>query len=88
MGPLTDASKRLRGHPGRPLGDHVDYEETRAALPKAMSVKKAAQYSGISYRAIWRLLKDGTLRRVKIPGVGTLVLTAELDQILEEGAQR
>lgn len=55
--------------------------------PRLMGIADAGRYLGqLSERAVWRLIRDGRLHRVQLPGVRrTLLDIAELDALIERG---
>jgi hypothetical protein len=96
--PLADASRRLRGRPGRPptgLGvQSAPLEPAKAVeaardfaltlLPRGLPLPAAATYSGLPVRALWRLISRGTLAPVRVPGTRrVLLLRDDLDRLLE-----
>ena len=52
----------------------------------AFDVGGAARYISMSERAVWKLLRDGTLQRIRL-GKRTLVARADLDRLLKKLAK-
>jgi excisionase family DNA binding protein len=53
---------------------------------RAFHIKEAARYTRLSRATIYRLIKSGHLRSIKV-GRRRLLLRADLEALLEEGAQ-
>lgn len=53
--------------------------------PGAFPVGDAAEYLGVSEPTIWRMLRDGSLARVRLRG-RTVVARAECDALLARAA--
>lgn len=52
--------------------------------PRGLPIVTAASYSGIPVRSIWRLISEGRLTPVRVPGCRrVLILREELDALLE-----
>ncbi len=53
-------------------------------LPRGLSLPAAAAYSGVPVRALWRLIAEGRLAAVRVPGCRrVLILKDHLDLLLE-----
>jgi excisionase family DNA binding protein len=53
-------------------------------LPRGLPLTTAASYSGIPVRALWRLISEGKLSPVRVPGCRrVLILREDLDALLE-----
>ena len=52
---------------------------------RTITVKAAADITGLSERSVWRLIATGKLRTTKI-GARTLIFADSLDELLEAGA--
>jgi excisionase family DNA binding protein len=53
---------------------------------RALSPREAERTLGISHATLFRLLKSGRLRRIKV-GSRTIIPVAEIDAFLNDGAQ-
>jgi excisionase family DNA binding protein len=65
-------------------GAHSDFAATLP--PRGLPLKAAASYSGVPVRSLWRLIAEGRLVPVRVPGVRrVLLLREEIDALLEAG---
>jgi excisionase family DNA binding protein len=60
--------------------------ETDTAQRRALSIREAARSCGLSLATLYRLLKDGKLRTIKV-GARRLVPVAAIDALLDGGAK-
>lgn len=61
----------------------VTSHSTSAAIPLAVSVRRACELSGLGPTSIWAFLRDGRLDAVRVPGVRrTLVSYGSLVRLL------
>jgi hypothetical protein len=76
---MATKTKLLASTTSRP-----DITNRRAGdLPLAVSVKRAAELSGLGLTSIWAFLRDGRLEAVRVPGVRrTLVSYSSLTRLL------
>jgi hypothetical protein len=75
----SDRGAPLGPAPVAAIGGHF----ATTVLPRGLPLPAAAAYSGVSVRALWRLIADGLLRPVRVPGTRrTLLLRDDLDELL------
>lgn len=63
-------------------GERTDFAATLP--PRGLPMPAAASYSGVPVRGLWRLIAEGRLVPVRVPGVRrVLLLREDLDSLLE-----
>jgi excisionase family DNA binding protein len=105
-GPLSLASERLRGKPGRPKGGHRLGTASAGASassgpaqepvagpagalqPRALSVKRAADYLSVSATSIRDLVASGRLRPVPLVGRRILIDRHDLDALFDRAKEQ
>lgn len=65
--------------------DKQNVEGFTASAPVACDVAEAARHLGVSSSTLWRMLRDGQLRKVKIRG-RTMIRVSDLAALLEADA--
>jgi excisionase family DNA binding protein len=78
---VVTAQPKALGHQlGQPVAPRL------APGQRLLSVTEAATYLGVSVRTVWRLIDNGTLRRVTLPRARrALVDVRDLDSLTENG---
>jgi excisionase family DNA binding protein len=69
--------------PGAAKSGAISPDFAHTLLPRGLPLPAAATYSGIPVRSLWRLIAEGKLARVRVPGCRrVLILRDELDNLL------
>ena len=67
-------------------GEMSDFPHT--FLPRGLPLRDASSYSGLSVRLLWKLIAEGKLAPVRVPGCRRgLLLREHLDALLSSCAQ-
>lgn len=52
-----------------------------------LTIKEASKILKVSEPTVWRLLKEGKLRRVKLGTKTTRIIKADIDKLIESSAE-
>jgi hypothetical protein len=87
--PRTVMAPQANGHsvrgatPATAKNGAISPDFATTLLPRGLPLPAAATYSGIPVRSLWRLIAEGQLARVRVPGCRrVLILRDELDALL------
>jgi excisionase family DNA binding protein len=83
------AGSAVQGAPANPVSRVTESPDFAATLPpRGLSLEAGASYLGISRRAVYRLVEQGHLRLLKLPGCRRALLDRrQLDRLLDAGLE-